>query len=216
MAESPSLTPKGRRRSSRTNDEKIRPLKGSGTAPDHQGGRGSEGPLGLLDQSGLLAPLVRRTYAPRAKTPIQEARHRGHRRGHRGQGHRGQGHRGGIGPGRSRDYSLQFPQIRACTSNAPGSSRCGIAVPHTTGWFRGDTLVSAMSSRGSNSPSTRGTPFAPRGPEGPFPRFNTTMGRRDPCLHLAALRFLRLAIPSVVPGSSPQARDRAVDQPGVG
>ena len=34
--------------------------------------------------------------------------------------------------------------------------------------------------------------------------------------HLAALRFLRLAIPSFVPCSSPPARDRAVDQPGVG
>ena len=39
---------------------------------------------------------------------------------------------------------------------------------------------------------------------------------RLPAAHLAALRFLRLAIPSFVPCSSPPARDRAVDQPGVG
>ena len=39
---------------------------------------------------------------------------------------------------------------------------------------------------------------------------------RLPAAHLAALRFLRLAIPSFVPCSSPPTRDRAVDQPGVG
>ena len=39
---------------------------------------------------------------------------------------------------------------------------------------------------------------------------------RLPAAHLAALRCLRLAIPSFVPCSSPPARDRAVDQPGVG
>src|SRR3974377_1020590 len=50
-------------------------------------------------------------------------------------------HPGVREPGRSRDYSLELTQIRACTLNAPGSSHCGIAVPHTTGWFRGDTLV---------------------------------------------------------------------------
>ncbi len=38
------------------NDEKIRPLKGSGTAPDHQGGRGSEGPLGLPRRVGPARP----------------------------------------------------------------------------------------------------------------------------------------------------------------
>jgi hypothetical protein len=35
-------------------------------------------------------------------------------------------------------------------------------------------------------------------------------------VHLAALRFLRLAIPSFVPCSSSPARDRAADHPGVG
>ena len=79
-----------------------------------------------------------------------------------------------------RSFVSQLPQIRACTSNAPGSSRCGIAVPHTTGWFRGDTLVrhDVLGVVPTPRPQ-RGTPFAPRGPEGPFPRFNTTMERCD-------------------------------------
>ena len=38
---------------------------------------------------------------------------------------------------------------------------------------------------------------------------------RLPATRLAALRCLRLAIPPFVPGSSPPARDIAVDQPGV-
>src|SRR5271165_3831792 len=104
-------------------------------------------------------------------------------------------------PGRSRDYSLELPQIRACTLNAPGSSHCGIAVPHTTGWFRGDTLVrhGVLGVVPTPRPQ-RGTPFAPRGPGGPFPRLNTTMGHCDSlAAHLAALRFLRLAIPSLRP-----------------
>ena len=97
------------------------------------------------------------------------------------------------GPGRSRDYSLELPQIRACTSNAPGSSRCGIAVPHTTGWFRGDTRVRRDVLGVVPTPRPqRGTPFAPRGPEGPFPRFNTTMGRCD-SLSSISPRFVSFA-----------------------
>ena len=36
-----------------------------------------------------------------------------------------------VGPGRPRDYSLGLPQIRACTLNAPGSSRCGASLSLT-------------------------------------------------------------------------------------
>ena len=122
-------------------------------------------------------------------------------------------------PGRSRDYSLELPQIRTCTLNASGSSRCGIAVPHTTRWFRGDTLMRHEVLGVVPTPRPqRGTPFAPRGPGGPFPRFNTTMGRCDslppfsPHFVSFAWRYHRF-----VPYSSPPARDkRAVDQPGVG
>ena len=106
----------------------------------------------------------------------------------------------GLRPGRKtshnryiRSFVSHLPQIRACTSNAPGSSRCGIAVPHTTGWFRGDTLMrrDVLSVVPTPRPQ-RGTPFAPRGPEGPFPRFNTTMGRCD-SLSSISPRFVAFA-----------------------
>src|SRR5271155_1159135 len=50
----------------------------------------------------------------------------------------------------------------------------------------------------------RGTPFAPRGPVGPVPPIPRYSGAlRLLAVPLAALRFLRWAIPSVVPDSSP-------------
>src|SRR5271165_7285858 len=114
-----------------------------------------------------------------------------------------------FGPGRSRDYSLELPQIRACTLNAPGSSHCGIAVPHTTGWFRGDTLVrhGVLGVVPTPRPQ-RGTPFAPRGPGGPFPRLNTTMGHCD-SLPPISPRFVSFAwrYHRCVPCSSPSAQD---------
>ena len=123
----------------------------------------------------------------------------------------------GLGPGRSRDYSLELPQIRACTLNAPGSSHCGIAVPHTTGWFRGDTLVrhGVLGVVPTPRPQ-RGTPFAPRGPGGPFPRLNTTMGHCD-SLPPISPRFVSFAwrYHRCVPCSSPSAQDLAGDHPGV-
>jgi len=125
---------------------------------------------------------------------------------------------GSLGPGRSGGYPPELPQIRTCTLNASGSSRCGIAVPHTTRSFRGDTLVrhSVLGVVPTPRPQ-RGTPFAPRGPGGPFPRFNTTMGRCD-SLPSISPRFVSFAwrYHRFVPCSSPPARDRAVDQPGVG
>ena len=87
---------------------------------------------------------------------------------------------GAGGPGRPRDYSLGLPQIRACTLMHPVRHVVDIAVPHTTGSFRGDTLVrhGVLGVVPTPRPQ-RGTPFAPRGPGGPFPRFNTTMGHCD-------------------------------------
>ncbi len=51
-----------------------------------------------------------------------------------------------------------------------------IAVPHTTWSFRGDTLVrhGVLGVVPTPRPQ-RGTPLAPRGPEGSFPRFEATM-----------------------------------------
>src|SRR5438874_13362760 len=64
----------------------------------------------------------------------------------------------------------------------------------------------------------RGIPFSPWGPGGPVPpppRYYEML--RLPAAHLAALRFLRLAIPPVRPLFVPDGPGRrAVDPPGVG
>ncbi len=94
-----------------------------------------------------------------------------------------------------------------------------IAVPHTTRSFRGDTLVrhGVLGVVPTPRPQ-RGTPFAPRGPEGPFPRFKTTMGRCD-SLPSISPRFVSFAwryhrfVPLFVPVSLGHG---AADQPGVG
>src|SRR5271157_765137 len=108
-------------------------------------------------------------------------------------------------PGRSRDCSLELPQIRTCALNASGSSRWGIAVPHTTGWFRGDTLVRhRCPRRGSNSPSTTWHPLRSTGSGRAVPPLQHYYGAlRLLAALLAALRFLRLAIPSFRPSFVP-------------
>jgi len=93
-----------------------------------------------------------------------------------------QGSKSGSGsePGSPRDYSPGPRLIRTCPLKASGSTCCGVAVPHTTGSFRGDTLVRRGVLGVVPTPRPqRGAPFAPRGPGGPFPRFSTTMGRCD-------------------------------------
>src|SRR5271166_6770169 len=130
----------------------------------------------------------------------------------------------GLRPGRKtshnrsiRSFVSHLPQIRTCTLNASGSSRCGIAVPHTTSWFRGDTLMrhDVLGVVPTPRPQ-RGPPFAPRGPGGPFPRFNTTMGHCD-SLPPISPRFVSFAwrYHRCVPCSSPSAQDLAGDHPGV-
>ena len=121
-------------------------------------------------------------------------------------------------PGRSRDYSLELPQIRTCTLNASGSSRRGIAVPHTIRWFRGDTLMrhGVLGVVPTPRPQ-RGTPFAPGVREGRSPASTLLWGTATPCRP-----FRRASFPSLgdTIGSSPvrphQLGTRAVDQPGVG
>src|SRR5271156_602434 len=83
----------------------------------------------------------------------------------------------------------------------------------------GDTLVrhDVLGVVPASGPQ-RGTPFAPRGPVGPVPPLQRYYGAlRLLAVHLAALRFLRLAITIVSSPIRPhRLGTRAVDQPGVG
>ena len=65
---------------------------------------------------------------------------------------------------------------------ASGSSRWGIAVLHTTELFRGDTPVrhGVLGVVPTPRPQ-RGTPFAPRGPEGRSPDSTLLWGAATPC-----------------------------------
>ena len=125
----------------------------------------------------------------------------------------------GVGPGRLGDYSPRLPQIPTCGSPASGSSRRGFAVPHTIRRPCGDTALrfNALAVGPVRSPR-RGTPLAPRGPGGPVPPLLSYYGvLRLPAIHLAALRFLRLAIPLLRPWFVPSGPGRGTaDQPGVG
>jgi hypothetical protein len=110
------------------------------------------------------------------------------------------------------------PLIRTCPIKASGSSRCGFAVPRTTHPLCGDTLGGSMPSAWFRRLVHNAAPPSLHGVwEGPFPRFLATTRRSDslPLLspHFVAFvwRYRRF-----VPGSSPPARDRAGDQPGVG
>ena len=99
------------------------------------------------------------------------------------------------------------PQIRTCTSNASGSSRCG-AVPHT---FRRLTMTrgEARCPRRGSTWSTTRHPLRSTGSGRPVPPLRRYYGAlRLPDSLLAALRFLRLAIPRSVCVSSPFGRRR--------
>ena len=74
----------------------------------------------------------------------------------------------------------------------------------------GDTLVrhDVLGVVPASGPQ-RGTPFAPRGPGGPVPPLRRYYGAlRLLAVHLAALRFLRLAIPSFRPRFVPTGSGR--------
>src|SRR5271155_619609 len=101
--------------------------------------------------------------------------------------------------------------------DASGSSRCGIAVPHTTRSFRGNTLVrhGVLGVVPTPRPQ-RGTPFAPRGPEGRSPASALLWGAATSCRpsHRASFPSLGDTM-RCVPCLSPTAQDLAADQPGV-
>ena len=79
---------------------------------------------------------------------------------------------------------------------------------HDPGRLRGDTLVRhGVLGVVPTSRPQRGTPFAPRGPVGPFPRFNATMGHSDSLPSISphfvsfAWRYHRFVPSSSPPGS---------------
>ena len=130
----------------------------------------------------------------------------------------------GLRPGRKtshnryiRSFVSHPPQIRACTSRAPGSSSHEFAtrgsVVVTWTWFRSRCTCQVSLQRLMRRhplPSTGSLGLVP-----PLQRYYEVL--RLPAAHFAALRFLRLAIPSLRPLFVPPGPGRgAVDQSGVG
>jgi len=110
------------------------------------------------------------------------------------------------------------PQIRTCALNASGSSRRGFAVPHTIRRFRGDTLARHGVLGVVPTPvHDMAPPSLPGVREGPFPRFNATMGHCD-FLTVFSPRFVSFAwrylgAPAFRPRSAADAWP--TDHPGV-
>jgi hypothetical protein len=109
----------------------------------------------------------------------------------------------GLLPGAPTD-----PGVRV--KDAPGSSRCGIAVPLTIRSFCGDTLVRHGGLGVVPTPRPqRGTPFAPRGPEGRSPASTLLWGAATPCRPSRRASFPSLGDtvirPLFVPTSSGQS-----------
>ena len=104
----------------------------------------------------------------------------------------------GLLPGAPTDPGVHVKCTRFVTS-------WSIAVPHMTRSFRGDTLTrhGVLGVVPTPRPQ-RGAPFAPRGPEGPFPRFNATMGRCD---------FLRAFSPRFVSFARRYLRSACISSP---
>ena len=125
---------------------------------------------------------------------------------------------GDSGPGRSGGCPPELPQIRACRSTPhparhPMSSRPVRSV--VVAWTR---LRSRCTWRVSLRRVMRRHPLPSAGSLGLVPPLQRYYGvLRLPAVLLAALRFLRLAIPSVRPLFVPPGPGRgAVDQSGVG
>jgi hypothetical protein len=106
-----------------------------------------------------------------------------------------------------------LPQIRACTLNAPGSSGCGTSLSLARlGRFAVTRCEARCPRRGSNSQSTTLHPLRSTGSGRAVPPLQGYYGAlRLPDSLLAALRFLRLAIPWSVCISSPFGRRRMAD-----
>jgi hypothetical protein len=108
------------------------------------------------------------------------------------------------GPGSPRDHSLGPPRMWTCPLKAPGSSRCGIAVPRTTGPFHGDTLVrhDVLGVVPTPGPQ-RGAPFAPPGPEGRSPASQLLCGAATSCHPSRRASYASLGDTTVLPPVRP-------------
>jgi hypothetical protein len=104
----------------------------------------------------------------------------------------------GLLPGAPTD-----PGVRV--KDAPGSSRCGVAVPHTSRSLRGNTLMrhGVLGVVPTPRPQ-RGTPFAPRGPEGRSPASMLLWGTATPCRPSRRTSFPSLGDTTLVPLVRPQ------------
>jgi hypothetical protein len=114
-----------------------------------------------------------------------------------------------VRPGRPRDCSLGLPQIRTCASKTHPARHVVDSLSLSRSICL-DTLVrfDALGVVLTSGPQ-RGTPFAPRGPGGPVPPLRHSYGAlRLLVVHRAALRFLRLAIPSFRPLFVPTSSGR--------
>ena len=118
----------------------------------------------------------------------------------------------GLLPGAPTDPGVHVKRTRFGTLST-------IAVPHTTGSFRADTLVrhGVLGVVPTPRPQ-RGALFARWGRGGPFPRFITTMGRCDslpsispPAGRLPPRRFFLLDSPSRIADSERCCKYAAAD-----
>ena len=84
-----------------------------------------------------------------------------------------------AGPGRSRDYSLELPQIPTCGLPASGSSSQDFATSAIR-WLCGDTgQVSVYLPWFQSTAHETASPSPRQGPSGWFPWINSTMRRSD-------------------------------------
>ena len=151
-----------------------------GTSSDLVSVEVAAGQIGVHPQSSftrctfsVLYPVPAPERGPRWQTHAQR-RNLG-----RVLGSRGHSLRDTTQPGRPRDYSLEFPDPGVHVKRTRFVTLWTVAVPHTTGSFRGDTLVRRVSSAWFHSPSTTGAPLRSTGSGRAVPPLQHYYGRCD-------------------------------------
>ena len=117
-------------------------------------------------------------------------------------------------------HSLRLTLLRALYCTPSGVRVCACLRPLNLPLAGGSVYVIEIGSNPEIGPTPRpqrGTPFAPRGPGGPFPRFNTNMGRCDFLTvfspHFVSFAWRYLGASAFRPRSASGARP--TDHPGV-